>query len=749
LSRQTNGQLPGSGGATPKDPIDDPAAMAAVLLRDGTGRGQREEAELVLPDDLLPGVGATPLSLRQSLREGGWATIAVVVLISIVTQFSRQATSVLGPDLEHTFRISDKTLIGLASFGGVALVLGAVPAAWLADRISRKRIVVVSGALGTLALVLAAVAPNAFVMFWALAAVGLFTAYEIPVFSSLLSDQYPIQGRSRVFAIYNLAIPIGLAIGPFVAGSATSLAGGSNGWRWAFLAAALPTAVMAGLAALLLREPPRGRYEQETVLGGLLERHTSGQELPITISTAYQRMKKIKTFYYVSVGLGVLGFALITVPIELGLLLKDHYHYAPFTRGWLLASGQIPSIALLLGVGYVYDRTFRTRPERVVQMAGWFIIASGPLLVIGLLFQPIVLVIGFYAAATACTSAALLAIGPVVAAVAPYRLRSQAFAIVPVFVFLMGGFFGGLIAGVISDAHGPRVAMFAIAPLASVIGGWLYLYGSRFLRRDISLSVEELLEEQAEQRRMSAEPDRIPMLQVRNLDFSYGPVQVLFDIDIEVTRGETLALLGTNGAGKSTLLRAISGLGIPDRGVIRLDGQSLTHVETEVRFAAGVVQLRGGAGVFPDLTVTENLKAALLSRRLPSADQSHRIARSWELFPELDSRRDLEARSLSGGQQQMLALAMALMHDPKLLLIDELSLGLAPLVVRDLLAVVERLKADGLTMIIVEQSLNVALSFADRAVFMEKGRIRFEGRARDLLERDDLARAVFLGGTGG
>lgn len=97
----------------------------------------------------------------------------------------------------------------------------------------------------------------------------------------------------------------------------------------------------------------------------------------------------------------------------------------------------------------------------------------------------------------------------------------------------------------------------------------------------------------------------------------------------------------------------------------------------------------------------------------------------------------------------MLALAMALMHDPKLLLIDELSLGLAPLVVRDLLAVVERLKADGLTMVIVEQSLNVALSFADRAVFMEKGRIRFEGSARDLLERDDLARAVFLGGTGG
>jgi ABC-type branched-subunit amino acid transport system ATPase component len=248
---------------------------------------------------------------------------------------------------------------------------------------------------------------------------------------------------------------------------------------------------------------------------------------------------------------------------------------------------------------------------------------------------------------------------------------------------------------------------------------------------------------------MSASPDEIPVLQVRNLDFSYGPVQVLFDVSLEVQRGEVLALLGTNGAGKSTLLRAISGLGIPDRGVVRLNGKTLTYVEAETRFLAGVVQLRGGAGVFPELSVAENLRTALLSSRLPHDEISRRTERVLGMFPALETRRGLGARDLSGGQQQMLALAMALVHEPQVLLIDELSLGLAPLVVQELLGVVEELKAQGLTMVIVEQSLNVALAFADRAVFMEKGRVRFEGPAQELLERDDLVRAVFLGGEGG
>jgi ABC-type branched-subunit amino acid transport system ATPase component len=288
-----------------------------------------------------------------------------------------------------------------------------------------------------------------------------------------------------------------------------------------------------------------------------------------------------------------------------------------------------------------------------------------------------------------------------------------------------------------------------IAPPAALIGGAMFVYGSRFLKRDISLAVEELLEEQDELKRMSQRPEEIPLLQVRNLDFSYGPVQVLFDVGLELKRGETLALLGTNGAGKSTLLRAISGLGIPDRGVVRLNGRTLTYVDAEVRFKQGVVQLRGGHGTFRDLTIYDNLRSAMLSTGKSDAQIDARIMEVLEMFPALVNRTGELAGDLSGGQQQMLALAMALLHEPEILLIDELSLGLAPVVVQELLTIVENLKARGQAMIIVEQSVNVALAFADRAVFMEKGRVRFEGPARELAERDDLVRAVFLGGEGG
>ena len=158
------------------------------------------------------------------------------------------------------------------------------------------------------------------------------------------------------------------------------------------------------------------------------------------------------------------------------------------------------------------------------------------------------------------------------------------------------------------------------------------------------------------------------------------------------------------------------------------------------------MQLRGGAGVFPELTVGENLHTSLLTTKITRRERQDRIDRVLETFPTLAHRRPVTARDLSGGQQQMLALAMALVHEPEILLIDELSLGLAPTVLQELLVVVARLKVEGMTMVIVEQSLNVALAFADRAIFMEKGRVQFEGPAQELLERDDLAKAVFLGG---
>jgi len=233
------------------------------------------------------------------------------------------------------------------------------------------------------------------------------------------------------------------------------------------------------------------------------------------------------------------------------------------------------------------------------------------------------------------------------------------------------------------------------------------------------------------------------LLELRGVDFSYGKVQVLFSIDLAVHRGDSIALLGTNGAGKSTLLRCISGLETPSRGHVWFDGSEITTTRAESRARMGIVQLTGGNATFPPLTVAENLRAAAYQYARRDADT--RVERALSLFSVLRDRLKVKASELSGGQQQILALAIALMHDPEILIVDEMSLGLAPVVVQQVVEVVEGLQEQGTTMIIVEQALNVALSLANRAVVMEKGAIQVDGRSEELDAQGDLVRAVFLG----
>jgi ABC-type branched-subunit amino acid transport system ATPase component len=240
-----------------------------------------------------------------------------------------------------------------------------------------------------------------------------------------------------------------------------------------------------------------------------------------------------------------------------------------------------------------------------------------------------------------------------------------------------------------------------------------------------------------------------PLLSCRGIDFSYGPLQVLFGVDIKVDEGEMVALLGTNGAGKSTLLRVIAGLGTPSSGTVRLRGEDITFADPGERVRLGVSQIPGGKAVFGPLSVAENLRlyGYALGRDRKSVDRG--IEEAFATFPRLQERRNAPASTMSGGEQQMLALSKALILQPELLLIDELSLGLAPKVVGELLELVRAINATGTAVVLVEQSVNVALSLAERAYFMEKGEVRFDGRTADLLERPDILRSVFLRGAAG
>jgi ABC-type branched-subunit amino acid transport system ATPase component len=235
------------------------------------------------------------------------------------------------------------------------------------------------------------------------------------------------------------------------------------------------------------------------------------------------------------------------------------------------------------------------------------------------------------------------------------------------------------------------------------------------------------------------------ILTVESVSFSYGELQVLFDISLHVERGEALALLGTNGAGKSTLLRVISGLEKPSAGHILLEGSDIAGVPAERLVESGIVLIPGGRAIFTDMTIDENLQMQALTVRKDRAWLQERRDVVMSTFPRLAERLHQQAGTLSGGEQQQLALAKGLLLKPKVLCIDELSLGLAPIIVGELLEIVHQIHAQGVTVVLVEQSLNIAAQLCDRAVFLEKGEVRFEGRTAELLERDDIARAVFLG----
>jgi branched-chain amino acid transport system ATP-binding protein len=237
------------------------------------------------------------------------------------------------------------------------------------------------------------------------------------------------------------------------------------------------------------------------------------------------------------------------------------------------------------------------------------------------------------------------------------------------------------------------------------------------------------------------------LLLCRGVEVAYDQVQVLFGVDMEVKQGECVALLGTNGAGKSTLLKAISGVLDPIGGAMLFDGRDITHTDAVETTKAGIIQVPGGRAVFPTLTVAEHLRAGGWLYRRDTEYLDRAVDEVLKTFPRLGDRIDQMAGNLSGGEQQMLALGMAFIAKPKLLMIDELSLGLAPTIVEQLLEIVRRIQASGTAIILVEQSINVALTVADRAYFLEKGEVRFEGSTAELLERDDIVRSVFLEGA--
>ncbi len=726
------------------------AALAAAVLEEEDAREaaqKRAREQVIFPDDLLPGVNSAPVSFSDAFRAGGKLMFIVLSLLLAFDELEGAAINVLGPEIQKTFGISEGTIVFIATASSAFFVLGAVPMGWLADRVRRVPLVGWSSIAFGFFVFLSGLATSAFMLFWTRFATGIAKANSIPVHQSLIADNYPIGIRARMSAVMNMgAHGIGI-VSPVLCAAIATWAGGVEGWRWAWFLLGVPVIVVA-LLAFFIKEPPRGQFEKQDVLGEVIE---DAQPAPVSMEAAFARLKRIRTIRTVLVAFCALGFGLFSIPSMESLYLKNTLHVRDLLeRGIILSLSGIAALPILPFVGRYFDRQYRLNPAKALALVGALILPSALLTPLQFSVNSTTWFWILKIPQSVLTTAAFAMVGPVLQAVVPYRLRGMGTAMSTLYIFFVGGFMGGLVAAFFTDAIGVRGTVIALGVPSALIGGALLMNGARFIRNDLSLNVEELLEEQDEHRKRYVERADVPLLQLANIDFSYGPVQVLFGIDFEVRRGETLALLGTNGAGKSTVLRVISGLAVPERGVVRLNGQNITYVSPEQRAKyLRIMQLPGGSGVFGNLTVEQNMAVSARLNASGRSEVQRRVANVFELFPELEGHRKQVASSLSGGQQQMVALARVLIHEPELLMIDELSLGLAPLVVQRLLQLVEHLKERGQTMIVVEQSLNVAMAIADRAIFLEKGEVRFEGSTAGLLERGDLARAVFFGTEGG
>src|SRR3982751_2661833 len=233
------------------------------------------------------------------------------------------------------------------------------------------------------------------------------------------------------------------------------------------------------------------------------------------------------------------------------------------------------------------------------------------------------------------------------------------------------------------------------------------------------------------------------MLTLENLSVSYGAIEALTDIDLHVEQGEVVTLIGANGAGKTTTLRTITGLLEPKEGRVMYVGKQISGVATHKLVAMGIAMSPEGRGVFANLTVRENLEMGAFIRK-DKKGIADDMERGFKLFPRLLEREQQKAGTLSGGEQQMLAMARSLMSKPRLLLLDEPSLGLAPLVVHAIFQAIDKIKAEGATILLVEQNANAALHHSDRAYVLETGRIVMEGVSKELAQ-DPRVKEAYLG----
>ncbi len=667
----------------------------------------------------------------------GYALYPLVVLFALnaLDELDRDVFGVLAPDIRDHFHLSNQgflSIVALTLLGGLLLE---VPLAYYADRLPRMRIAVIGAAVWAVFGIFTGAAISVWMLVLARSGSGMGRAVVTPTHNSLIPDMYPPEVRAEVFGFHRMGLALGAFVGPLLGGLIAQF----FGWRAPFFVFVPITLVFAYLGLRVI-EPGRGHFERAAA--GAASDVVGTDEIPPSFAESVRILWQVQTLRRIWYSLPFLAASIIGLLTLTSLYYEHVFHLGEAQRGLVTALAEPAQfVGITLGIPLA-SRLMRRDPGvglRMLSVLG--IVIAGAW--VGFALAPTLwFAVAMHVVITGVSALLVPGIFATLSLTIPPKVRALGFSMAS--LFILPGLIVLYIVGGIADTYGIRVGLLIMVPIF-LTGAWILSSASLYVKSDIS-RVWTSTAAQAEVR-LKRSQGLVKLLVVRNLDVHYDNVQVLFGVDFEVDAGEIVALLGTNGAGKSTLIKAIAGLVEATNGAVVFDGRDMTYAPPNEVAERGVVVVPGGQGVFPTLTVSEHLRLAGWVHRKDPARVDLATQRVLELFPILRSRLPEPAGNLSGGQQQMLALSMAFIEQPRLLMIDELSLGLAPAIVEQLLPLVRDMAAQGTTIVLVEQSVNLALTIAETAFFMEKGEIRFHGPTAELLERPDVLRSVFLEGA--
>ena len=675
-------------------------------------------------------------SMHTIAGDGSVYALLILFGLNAVDELDRTGFGILVPTIRDAFGMSNSGILALVALSALGALLLQLPIATMADRSNRVRLAVIGASVLAVFSLLTGMATGIVMLCIVRMGTGVGQATVDPTHNSLLSDYFSVDRRPAVFSFHRGANALGMIVGPLAAGALAQ----AFGWRTPFFVFFIPMIVFVVLA-MRLREPVRGAQEKKAM--GASADAIATEELPPSYAEAWRLVWKVEALRRVWYAIPFLAVSIIGFVSLASLVYAGVYHLDPLQRGTLAAFVQLFQFVGLLVGGRIGTRLLLKDPPLVFKFLRWVSVSAAVGVAIFALAPNLAVAVVGHALVTASLAVLLPGLFGALSLAIPSRARAMGFAVAS--YWIIPGLLLLPFIGWVGDRIGVRLGMLIMVPVLG-IGAVLVDSAGSVIKRDINdVWTTAAARSQALYLRRKG---LAKLLLIRDLNVSYGPVQILFDVTADIDEGEVVALLGTNGAGKSTLLKAISGIVEADFGAVIFDGRDITHAPPNEIAYLGVSQMPGGNGVFPTLSVRENLRVAGWQRRHHRRELHADIELAFETFPALSDRAEEPAANLSGGQQQMLALAMSLLTQPRLLMIDELSLGLAPVVVEHLAGLVRTVAARGTTIILVEQSVNVALTLAERALFMEKGQIRFVGPTAELLERPDILRSVFLGHLG-